>query len=96
MKQRMGIWMAVALVALMMVGCPVVHVRDELTIRNIGDDRLVYQEDVARAAGLDDPALLTEEAFPVGGLTWEEYQAALAQFDAHLDYEQAKQEPGDE
>ena len=49
-----------------LVGCPgPVHVYDEITIRHWEEAQTLYIEDIARAAGVDDPTKLTEKNFPL-------------------------------
>lgn len=72
-----------------------INPRDDRSIANWGNARLQYQEDISRTAGLDDPALLVKEKFPIGKLTWDEYQANLATYDAWRGFEESKANPGD-
>lgn len=77
------------------VGCQSfeVHQFDQNTVQHLTDAKQQYIEDVARMAGLDDPQLLDPTHFPVGKLTWEEYEAKLAEHDAWIEYEKSKYVP---
>ena len=72
-----------------------VHPRDNVSIEHWDIAQLQYREDIARAAGLDDPNELTEGHFPIGDLTWDEYLSQLATLSAWKQYEESKPDPDD-
>ncbi len=82
--------MAIFLV-LLGIACSPVNVlqRDEDTIRHWNEARGMFVEQISAAAEEDD---LSSEAFPLGDLSWEEYESGLAAFDSYLAHEEAKQD----
>ena len=74
------------------MGCSPVEVfqYDEDSIRHWEEAREMFVEQVTAAA--EETAELSSESFPVGDLSWEEFESGLAAFDSYLAHEEAKQD----
>ena len=81
-------------VSFMTSACQVtVHERDERTIENFEDSKKDFTKCIARAAGIEAPAddiVLKEEQFPIGKLTWDEYDSVLGEYDSKIFLEKQK------
>lgn len=80
------------LLALLLIACSPVNVfeRDEDSIRHWEEATEIFVEQISAAA--EEQGELSEDSFPVGDLSWEEYESGLAAFESYLAHEEAKQD----